>query len=378
MSRPELIRRALLHLVSGFLLACLVAELALHVLPVSTGYHFGRVDAEHPIAHGTPYSRYTYSRDWSFHLENSGTLNNFGFRAANDYSPDPHALSIIGNSYIQADAIEPRAALAALLSERSGLPVDAVGVDGFSLADYLEASRWANATFGSHVLLVLLTTGDLDHSCSIREGEHYLRFEDGAVAMKLAPRASPSPLKQALNESMLFRYLYDNLHVDANWARGWRRGDQGPAIASGAAGAGAARAEASGANALRPDRTPPSAVVPSCMDASFESAAAQFLLAGFRDLEVRGAARVIFVLAPGYRREQGYAPGQIRDVDRFAQLAAHRGFAIVSLDAAFGAALARGERLDFLPIDGHWNYAAQAIAARVIADSLPPLISPDR
>jgi hypothetical protein len=377
MSRLHVTRRALLHLVSGFLLAALIAELALHALPVSTGYHFGRVDSDHPIAHGTPSSRYTYSRDWSFHLENSGTLNNFGFRAASDYSPDPRSLSVIGNSYVQADAIEPRAALPALLSARFGLPVDAVGVDGFTLADYLEAARWANVTFGSRILLVLLTTGDLDHSCSVREGEHYLRFDDGAVTMNLAPRPSSSRLKQALNDSMLFRYLYDNLHVDANWSRGWRRGDQGPAMASGAAGAGAA-AGAAGTNAPQAGRTPPSSWVPGCMDASFESSAAEFLLAGFRDLQIRRAASVIFVLAPGYRREQGYEPGQSRDVDRFAQLAADQGFGIVSLDAAFSAALASGQRLDFLPIDGHWNYAAQAIAARVIADSLSPLISPDR
>jgi hypothetical protein len=378
MSRLNATRRVLLHLVSGLLLAAMITELALHALPVSTGYHFGRVDSDHPIAHGTPRSRYTYSRDWSFHLENSGRLNNFGFRAASDYSPDPRTLSIVGNSYVQADAIEPRAALPALLSARSGVPVDAIGVDGFTLADYLEAARWANVTFGSRILLVLLTTGDLEHSCSVREGEHYLRFDDGAVTMNLAPRPSPSRLKQALNDSMLFRYLYDNLHVDANWSRGWRRGDQGPAIASGAAGAGAAGTRAAGANVPEAGRTPARSLVSRCMDASFESAAAEFLLAGFRDLQIRRAARVVFVLAPGYRREQGYAPGQSRDVDRFAQLAAHQGFGIVSLDAAFGAALASGQRLDFLPIDGHWNYAAQAIAARVIADSLSPLISPDR
>jgi hypothetical protein len=43
----------------------------------------------------------------------------------------------------------------------------------------------------------------------------------------------------------------------------------------------------------------------------------------------------------------------------------------VRLESAFLAALRAGERLDFMPIDGHWNIAANAIAARVIAASLP-------
>jgi hypothetical protein len=367
MNGPELIRRVL-RLLAGLLLGTVICELALHAFPVATGYHFGPVDAEHPIAHGAPHARYTYSRDWSFHLHNSGTLNNFGFRAVHDYAPDPDTPVIIGNSYVQADAIEPSAALPELLSARLGRPVDAVGVDGFALADYLEAAKWVNQTLRSRMLLVLLTTGDLDHSCSVRDGEHYLRFDGGVVTMALAPRPAPSRLKELLNDSKLFRYLYDNLHVDANWTKGWRRADQGPAIASGAAGAGAARHAAAAAPA--PVSAPTVPRLSGCMDSAFESAGGEFLLDGFRDLQSRGGARVIFVLAPGYRREQGYAAGALRDVDRFARRAAQQGFEIIPLDAAFAAALTAGERLDFLPIDGHWNRQAHTIAARVIGDAL--------
>jgi hypothetical protein len=53
-----------------------------------------------------------------------------------------------------------------------------------------------------------------------------------------------------------------------------------------------------------------------------------------------------------------------------ADRAAHAGFAVVHLDAAFSAALRSGTRLDFLPIDGHWNVAANALAAQAAADAI--------
>jgi hypothetical protein len=339
------------YLVLGFLLALCGAEFALLAFPVSTGYHLGAVDQAHPIAHGEPYSRYTYSRDWNFHLENSGRLNNYGFRASYDYRADPRAVTVVGNSFVQADALDPRDTIQERLAARLNRPVFGVGVDGFSLADYLEASHWAASTFDSHLILVLLTTGDLNHSCTVRSGQHYLRFADGLIAVALVDRAAPSRLKQWLNRSSLFRYLFDNLRVSANWAKGWKRdrdGDDAPEAGS----------------------APPGAAAAGCADARFEAAATQFLLSGFRELETRRQARVVFLLAPGYRREQSFEPGAIRDVDRFAESAAREGFEVVSLQPAFAEALQAGTRLDFLPIDGHWNSTAHALAARATADAL--------
>jgi hypothetical protein len=334
------------YLLLGFLIAAAAAELLLRGFPVSTGYDLGAVDEAHPIVHGEPYFRYTYSRDWNFRLQNSGSLNNYGFRASYDYLPDPRSVTLVGNSFVQADALDPRDTIQERMATRLHRPVFGLGVDGFSLADYLEASRWASATFDSRILLVLLTTGDLDHSCSQRSGQHYLRFDDGRISMSLVDRATPSRSKRWLNRSRLFRYLFDNLRLTGNWAKGWKRErDAADAPSESSATAG-------------------------CADARFEAAATQFLLSSFRELETRRQACVIFLLAPGYGREQSLEPGKIRDVDRFADSAAHEDFEIVRLQPAFAEALDAGTRLDFLPIDGHWNSSAHAIAAQVAADAL--------
>jgi hypothetical protein len=340
-----------LPLLSGLLLAALLVEVLLHALPVSTGYNFTSVDADHPIVHGTPHFRYTYSKDWSFHLANAGVLNNYGFRSSYDYAPDARALIVIGNSFIQADALDPRDTVTERLGSLLHRPAYAIGVDGFSLADYLAATEWASATFASGTILVLLTTGDLSHSCMSRSGAHYLRLTNGTITMSLVDRESPSRFKQVLNETKMFRYVYDNLHAAANWSKGWRR------------------------DADDDDAPNPKALtaVLGCTGTEFENAATVFLLKSFRDVEIARNAHVIFLLAPGYRREQLVAAGGIRDVDIFAQRAAFAGFDIVHLDAAFAAALDSGTRLDFLPIDGHWNAAAHAIAAQVAADAISTL-----
>jgi hypothetical protein len=335
-----------LPFIAGILIAAVFAEAALHLFPVSTGYDFGAVDSEDPIAHGGRYFHYTYSRDWNFHLENSGTLNNRGFRASYDYFPDPRALAVIGNSYIQADAIDPRDTMTERLGILIGRPAFAVGMDGASLADYLPAARWASDTFGARSLLVLLTTGDLSHSCMAKPGKHSLELDNGTIALSLSPRDAPSRFKRWLNRSKLFRYTFDNLRAGATWTKGWRRNDDSP---------GDPNADTS---------------TVGCGDSAFESAATQFLLSSFHDLETSHQARVTFVLAPGYRREQHIAAGDIRDIDGFAAQAASAGFAVVHLESAFVDALRSGVRLDFLPIDGHWSAAANAIAARVVAPAL--------
>ncbi len=335
-----------LPLLLGLVLAAAFAEAVLRLLPVSTGYDVGAVDADNPIVRGSRFFHYTYSSGWNFHLENSGTLNNYGFRAPYDYRPDPRALLVIGNSYVQADAITPRDTMTGRLGVLLNRPAYALGADGSALADYLAAARWASDRFGARLLLVLLTTGDLNHSCMARAGKHYLRLDNGAMSLQLVGRAAPSLPKRLLNGSKLFRYVFDNLRVTANWPKGWRRSDDGPP---------------------QPDAV---AASDGCTDAAFEHAATEFLMASFHEFETAKQARVMFVLAPGYRLEQHIAAGANRDIDAFALRAEQEGFAVVHLDSAFAAALRAGVRLDFLPIDGHWTAAANTLAAQVAADAI--------
>jgi hypothetical protein len=335
----------------GFLLATAAAELILHWLPVATGYDLGPVNDGNPIPRGSPHYHYTSSKDWSFHLVNSGSLNNYGFRSSRDYVRDPSALVVIGNSYVQADAIPPSAAMTERLGRLLHRPAYAVGVDGFALVDYLVAANWAVSEFGTQTLVILLTNGDVNHSCVARVGQHYLLRSGAGFTIALLPRPQPSAAKRMLNDSRLFRYLFANLQLAGNWGKGWRREDD-PAAAPKGSGP-----------------TPPKPGL-GCTDAAYAEAATQFLLQSFHGIETARNARIVFALAPGYRREQNVEAGGVRDVDLFARRAESDGFTVIRLDAAFAAALSAGLRVDYLPIDGHWNQVANELAAQVLAQGL--------
>jgi hypothetical protein len=325
--------------------AAIAAELVLHALPYSTGYGATQVDSEHPIGHGTPHFQYTYSRDWSFHLANSGTLNNEGFRASRDYRPDTRGLGVVGNSFVQSDAVPPPHTMTERIGELLSRSAIAVGGDGFSIADYSVAARWTIEKFGVHTVLVLLTTEDLSHSCVRRSGQYYLSMHDGQLAFEQVPRSPPSHLKNLLNRSSLFRYLFDNLHFAVNWVRGWRRNDPNPQPAADG---------------------PPAR---GCATREFETAASDFLLNSFRELQTRNSARIVFILAPDYH-QQHTVFGVYRDVDAFADRAQQEGFEVIRLKAAFEAAERAGTRVDLAPIDRHWSAAGNEVAARAVAASL--------
>ena len=332
-------------LLCGFAAAAVAAELVLHALPYSTGYGATQVDSEHPIGHGTPYLAYTYSRDWSFHLANSGTLNNEGFRASRDYRPDDGGLGVVGNSFVQSDAVLPSHTMTERVGALLGRSAFSVGGDGFSIADYSVAARWAIERFGVHTVLVLLTTEDLSHSCVPRSGQYYLSVHSGQMALEQVPLPPPSSLKRLLNRSSLFRYLFDNLHVPYNWSRGWRRNDPSP--------------------------QPVSAGPPArgCATESFETAATEFLLNSFRELQRRDAARIVFILAPDYHQQHAVF-GVYRDVDAFADRAQQEGFELIRLKEAFEAAERAGTKVDLVPIDRHWSAAGNEVAARAVAAGL--------
>ncbi len=58
----------------GFLLAAAATEVALRLLPVSSGFAYLPVDDANPVLRSAPFHRYIVSRDWDLRLAQSGTL----------------------------------------------------------------------------------------------------------------------------------------------------------------------------------------------------------------------------------------------------------------------------------------------------------------
>src|SRR5947208_12162357 len=103
--RKELVFNLLLSLAS--IVVCLaVAEVALRLLPVSTGLRSMPVTAADPVLHFTPNRPFVNSLGWNFHNVVHGRVNNAGFVNDQDYVREgPPLIAVVGDSFIEAQMV---------------------------------------------------------------------------------------------------------------------------------------------------------------------------------------------------------------------------------------------------------------------------------
>jgi hypothetical protein len=335
---------------AGGLAALLALDLLLRLLPVSTGFGFQAVDAANPVLRGMPGAAYVYSRGWNMRLARAGRLNSDGFIASYDFLRDRPSVAVIGNSFVQAAALDPADTFQENLhrAASSGRQVVAIGQAGAHAADYVAAAAWARANYRVESLVVVLTVGDVRDSEQPKSGGYHFRVErSGEVEGPLrTDRVQAGGLAALANRSRLLRYLYDNLAVHVHLP--------GPATIF--RGHRPSPADA-GADAVpQPDSRRVELLATTLLER----------LPAASGLDPDQIVIVIDADRPAIRSGQ---PAEPRDIDALAKLARTSGFRVVDLDSSFRAA---GPPLDFLPLDGHWNARAHAIAAREVLAQLPP------
>ena len=158
----------------GALLLLAAAELVCPVLPVSTatdsGYYQDPMILNYPAEH-----RWQVSTGWDLHNPQRMHANNLGFAAEIDFLPNPQAIALIGDSYVEASMLAPEyrpaARLAAHLAADARhaapgeiIPVYALGGPGSALLDYAERMRFAQHRLGLRDFVLLLEPGDIRQS----------------------------------------------------------------------------------------------------------------------------------------------------------------------------------------------------------------------
>lgn len=198
----------------GALALLLLVELLLRALPVSTasmtGYYLNADVLSYPPGH-----RWTVSTGWDLRDPQRLQANAQGFVADRDFVPDPRAVALIGDSYVESSMLREADRPAAQLSRGlAGRPVYAMGTPGTALLDYAQRVRWAVQVQGVRQVVLLLERGDINQSlCG--SGNVVSRCLD---PQRLVPRterqAPPSTLKRWLRHSALAQYLAGHLRVD--------------------------------------------------------------------------------------------------------------------------------------------------------------------
>ncbi|MBI1396224.1 MAG: hypothetical protein GC151_09625 [Betaproteobacteria bacterium] len=330
--------RRILLVLSGMLACVLGLELALRALPTSTytdtGYHIDPM-----IITYRPYHSFWSSEGWNFANAIHQHTNNLGFLSPRDFVPDPDALAVIGDSYVDASMLPVRYRVGEQIQARlPGRPVYAMGGPGSSLLDYAERIRYASEKLRISDFVIMVEEGDVRQSYCGSGNNHGPCLDRNTGRFTTQRQAPPSRAKLVLRHSELLQYLLGHLRLDlvALVKRGFRRvsADNAPVPQGGRTH-----------DVPRPDAQ-------RILDRFFETV--------HRD--VRG--RLVMVFDADRHAINGGEASHDATRDLAMARARAEGATVVDMDAPFREFVTRtGRHLEVSPADHHWNRAATALVA---------------
>jgi hypothetical protein len=344
--------RAAAGLAAGFVGALLLAEALLRALPVPDGLFGADPDPAWPMHRLVPDSTYTYSMGWNLRNVHRGRINHEGYIAPFDYGVARGGVAVFGDSFVEAQMLPYgqtlQGRLPALLPAQP--QVRHFGVAGASLADYLGTARLVGERFAPDHAVVVVSKGDFTEGLSAGPGYHAWAPENGRLVAQ-QPLVRKSVAEKAIRDLAIVRYLRGNLKF-------------------------------SPVGFLRPARVDVAGEARPCVDVVSGPADRELVERFAEALPVAldlPPSRIVYLFDADDRRDlYAIGPATPACLDRdgaarrlLATSAAAAGSRVVDLGPLFRAdvAVAR-ERLDFLPLDGHWNARGHAIAAVAAASAL--------
>lgn len=342
--------RAALRMGLGGLAVLLACELLFRVLPVSTatatGYYIDPDILTYPPQHS-----WRMSTGWD--LRNAQTLhsNAQGFASERDFAPDPNAVALVGDSFIQSSMLpvaeRPAAQLEQALAGRRA--VFSMGCPGTALLDYAERIRLAQQRYGVRDFVVLMERGDVRQSLCGSGNIHSPCIDRQTLLPRNERLDPPSLPKRLLRESALAQYLVSQLKLDPKQM--WRQ----------LSGRPVAEAPAS----VTKESTP--------ADAAQANAAVEAVTAAFLQHALSHVSGKLVILVDSDRaalqRHQAPAPDPERQ--HFIAMAQAAGVVVIDTEPLFKAHFESSSlSLDVGPYDAHLNALAHRIVARAAAAAL--------
>jgi hypothetical protein len=342
--------RSLFIAVAAGLATVLAGEIVCRVLPVSTAtmrdYAIDPDLLTYPVGH-----RWTVATGWDLRNVQQLHSNNVGFAADIDFLPNPQALALIGDSFVEASMLKPSdrpgAQLAAQLQGRR--PVYGLGSPGTALLDYAQRVRFASQRLQVRDFVIWLEPGDARQALCGSGNVHSRCLDPRTLEPRIERLPEASPLKRWLRHSALANYLIGQLKFDP--ARLWASAVPGAA--------GVAKGKAVAAPVVSP------AAAEKLVDAVLDRFAA--------DIAPYAKGRLLFIV-DGHRGDVPAQPAQLDlERSRLVQQLAARGYEVLDLEPLF-AAHRKVSRLslDVGPYDGHLNaMGVQLVVAAVAARWTP-------
>ncbi len=333
----------------GLIAPLVLAELVFRLLPVATatmrGYYLDPDVLSYP-----PHHRWQVATGWD--LRNAQTLrgNNWGFAAAHDFVPDPRAVALIGDSYVEASMLAPADRPAAQLERLLpvGRPVYVLGSPGSSLLDYAQRLRLVSQRLDVRDVVLLLERFDARQSLCGSGNVQALCLDRQSLQVRSEHEPAPGALKAMLRHSALAQYLVGQIRFSL------------PALVQ----ATFSRTTPGDAAAASTPRPAPQAQELAAMRRMVDAVTATF----FEQVRPYRRGRLI-VAVDGRRADFARAPDLV-DAERshLMQRLREGGAEVIDLEGAYAAHAQRSTRsLDVGPYDGHLNPLGVGIAMREVA-----------
>jgi len=326
-------------------------ELVCRILPVSTStstsYRIAPLILTYP-----PHTQIAAATGWDLKNAQQLRTNNLGFVSEHDFTPDPSAVALIGDSFVEAAMLDAPQRPGAQLAQRLGpaRPVYAMGCGGTSLLDYAERVRYASQHLKVRDFVVFVDGGDV-HQSLCGSGNHNgpcLDPKNLAPATEL--RAEANTLKRIVRKSALAQYLFSQLKVspDQLW----------PALL---ALPGSVLPLGHGVAAARPPPSPALGIAPEVAD---------LIASTFLDrVRPHVSGRLVLVINSP---QAGAQPDHAHEDNlRLAALARAQGVTVVPMREAYLAHAARSPLSLYVgPYDHHLNGLGTALVAEVTVKAL--------
>lgn len=345
--------RTFLAVIAGLLGFVLIAEALCRLLPVSSATKADYYIDPHILSYA-PNHRWRYSTGWDLRHAQQLRTNGHGFVSAHAFAHDPHALVLVGDSYVESaslDAIDrPEAQIERALGGQR--KVYAMGAAGTALLDYAERIRYAHQHFGSRQFVLLMERSDARQALCGSGNVHSQCLDAATLAPHTETVLPASAVKRLLRESALAQYLMSQLKIVPGRLLHQAFGDTGPP------GLGKA--------ALAPARA--GAAAQSVRAKAQIEAVSQAFFERVMPLASDGLVIVVDADRPAlWRGEQPDDPER----RQFIALARAAGAIVVDTEPLFSAHFARSRlSLDIGPRDGHLNPLGVGLVAGEIAHAV--------
>ena len=339
--------RFFLGLSFGVIACLIVAEIFLRFLPVNSGVRMEATSIEKPFSRYLPNQDYLYSFGWGMGTTHSGTTNSLGFVNTSD-SSEKGGIVIIGDSYIESFMLNFSETIQGHLAEKFSNKVQTISASGNGLADSLQIVKYfIPQKIQPAVVVLFVEPFDLSLLLEKSDAGHndFIITYKKTVSLRHNPYTE-SPNKERVLRSALIRYIYYNLKFP-KWA---------------AKTLSAIRGQASQANDQENNHSAEKALV------------LNYYLSELRSLSATNGFRVVFLLDGDrkaiYSKNREHA-WNADDHQLFTKLTAEYGFDVVNMQPIFERDWEqKRERMDFLPMDGHWNPVAHKLAADAVINLL--------